>query len=252
MKIASAQINCTVGEIQQNLNEHYQIIKIAIEEGVKLITFPEMSITGYCREEGGKFAFKENDNRLDKLKELSANGNIHIIVGAPIIIKDKLYIGAFVIYPNKPIGIYTKQYLHDGEELFYSSSMIYNPIIKLNQEIISLAICADINNENHPSLANKNGSTIYLPSIFYSKEGMNKGYKQLKTYAKDYSLNILMSNYSGKLWNIKSGGKSAFWNSNGELIDSLDSNELGILIAEKTNEKWTTKKRVTTTCIKHS
>ena len=124
--------------------------------------------------------------------------------------------------------------------------MIYNPIIKLNQEIISLAICADINNEKHPSMASKNGSTIYLPSIFYSKEGMNKGYKQLKTYAKDYSLNILMSNYSGELWNINSGGKSAFWNSNGELIDSLDSNELGMLIAEKTNEKWNTEKLVTT------
>ena len=124
MKIASAQINCTVGKIQQNLNVHYQIIKIAIEEGVKLITFPEMSITGYCREEGGKLAFKENDNRLDKLKELSASGDIHIVVGAPIKIKGKLYIGAFVVYPNKPIGIYTKQYLHDGEELFYSSSIL--------------------------------------------------------------------------------------------------------------------------------
>jgi len=247
MKIASAQINCTVGEIQQNLDEHYQIIKIAIEKGVKLITFPEMSITGYCREEGEKLAFKENDYRLDKLIKMSAIGDIHIVVGAPIKIKDKLYIGAFVIYPNKSIGIYTKQYLHDGEELFYSSSMNYNPIIKINQEIISLAICADINNENHPSVASKNGSTIYLPCIFYSNEGMNKGYKQLQTYAKGYSLNILMSNYSGELWNIKSGGKSAFWNSEGELIGSLDSNELGMLITEKTNEKWNTEKLVTTT-----
>jgi len=233
MKIAAAQINCTVGEIDQNLEDHYRIIETAIEEKVELITFPEMSITGYCREEGEKFAFIENDNRLDKLKELSLKGNISIIVGAPIRIKKDLYIGAFVIYPNKSIDIYTKQHLHDGEEMFYSSSMDYNPIIKLGKERISLAICADINNENHPYQAKKNESTIYLPCIFYSNSGMDDGYEQLKGYAEKFSINILMSNYSGNLWNMKSGGKSAFWNSDGELFDNLDSNDSGILIAEK-------------------
>ena len=108
MKIASAQINCTVGHIQSNLEEHYRLIETAIAEGVELIAFPEMSITGYCREEGKELAFTENDPRLDQLKQLATKGNIHIIAGAPIVIKDELYIGAFVIYPNKPIAIYTK------------------------------------------------------------------------------------------------------------------------------------------------
>ena len=246
MKIASAQINCTVGDIQQNLNEHYRIIETAIEERIELISFPEMSITGYCREEGEKLAFKEDDSRLDKLKELSFKGNISIIAGAPIRIKKDLFIGAFVIYPNKPTAIYTKQYLHDGEELFYSSSMNYNPIINLEKEKISLAICADINNENHPCQAKQNETTIYLPSIFYSENGIDMGHEQLEEYAAKYSLNILMSNYTGELWNMKSGGKSAFWNSNGELIGSLDSNDLGMLIAENKSEKWNTKKLVTT------
>lgn len=246
MKIASAQINCTVGKIQQNLDEHYRIIETAIEDNVELITFPEMSITGYCREEGEKLAFKEYDSRLDKLKQLSLKGNIIIIVGSPIRIKDTLYIGSFVIYPDKPIGIYTKQHLHDGEELFYSSSMNYNPIINLEKERISLAICADINNENHPGKAKQNESTIYLPCIFYSKNGIDIGHEQLKNHAEKYSLNILMSNYTGELWGLKSGGKSAFWNSNGELLESLDSNDSGILVVERNNDKWNTKKWVTT------
>lgn len=46
MKIASVQINCTVGEIQQNLDEHYRAIKDAIDEGIKLIAFPELSTKG--------------------------------------------------------------------------------------------------------------------------------------------------------------------------------------------------------------
>ena len=245
MKIASAQINSTVGEIQQNLKGHYQTIKIAIEEKVQLIAFPEMSITGYCRDEGEVFAFTKDDSRLKKLQELSYSGDIIIIVGAPIKIDKNLFIGSFIIFPDKPIKIYTKQYLHDGEELFYSSSMEYNPYIDVETERISLAICADINNENHPFIASQNDSTIYIPSIFYSENGIETGYQQLKKYAKKYSLNILMSNYSGELWGMKSGGKSAFWNSRGELLESFKSDDSGILIAERTRDEWKTKIRVT-------
>jgi predicted amidohydrolase len=243
MKIASAQINSTVGHIQSNLEEHYSLIETAITEGVELIAFPEMSITGYCREEGKQLALTENDPRLDQLKQLATKGNIHIIAGAPILIKDKLYIGAFVIYPNKLIAIYTKQYLHDGEELYYASSKDFNPIIQLGQEKISLAICADINNQDHPRASSKNGSTIYIPCIFYSKEGMDKGKEQLGAYSKDYSLNILMSNYTGELWNMEAAGQSAFWTSDGNLCGQLDSSESGLLIAEKSGEEWTTKKQ---------
>ena len=244
MKIASAQINCTVGAIQQNLIEHYRIVEIAINNKVQLISFPEMSITGYCREEGENLAFTKTDDRLHILQKLSNSGNIIIVAGARIKTKDQLYIGSFVISPNESVKIYTKQYLHDGEELFYNSSMDYNPIINLETEKISLAICADINNEAHPCKAAKNECTIYLPSIFYTEEGIKDGYRQLKKYANKYGLNILMSNYSGTLWGIKSGGKSAFWNANGQLIDHLNANDSGILIAEKRNNLWGTKKLV--------
>ena len=72
MKLASAQITCNVGEIERNLEQHYQMVVLAAEKGADLITFPEMSITGYCRKEGKKLAFSEKDNRLNKLQELSS------------------------------------------------------------------------------------------------------------------------------------------------------------------------------------
>ncbi|MEL7123297.1 MAG: hypothetical protein AAFO07_27865 [Bacteroidota bacterium] len=55
-----------------------------------------------------------------------------------------------------------------------------------------------------------------------------------------------MSNYSGELWNTKAGGKSAFWDSNGDLIGNLESNDTGLLIAEKCKEKWNISKRILT------
>jgi predicted amidohydrolase len=244
MKIAAAQINSTVGAIQRNLNEHYRMVKIAIENKVQLISFPEMSISGYCLEEGRGHAFTIDDHRLEKLQELANDGNIIIVAGAPIKTKEHLYIGSFVISPRKPIQFYSKQYLHKGEELFYDSSMNHNPIIHLETEKISLAICADINNENHPCQAEKNNCSIYLPSIFYSSDGIDEGCQRLKRYAKKYSLNILMSNYSGELWGMKAGGKSSFWNADGELIDHLNTGDTGILMATRSKDKWSTKKLV--------
>jgi predicted amidohydrolase len=64
MKIAAAQINSVVEEINNNLELHYQMINFAVKKGAKLISFPEMSITGYCRKEGNKLALSKNDSSI--------------------------------------------------------------------------------------------------------------------------------------------------------------------------------------------
>ncbi|MGK0388835.1 MAG: putative amidohydrolase [Maribacter sp.] len=241
MKIAAAQIKSTVGDITVNLDCHYKMIEFAAKNGVDLIAFPEMSITGYSRKKGKELAFKKNDERLSKMKALSDHYNILIIAGAPIELDNQLFIGSFIMQPNQAIKIYTKQYLHQGEDEFYHASFDYNPIIKLKNEIISLAICADINNELHPKNAKQHHCTIYIPSIFFSKNGIEEGHEILSKYAKIHSFNILMSNYCQEHWNLTSGGRSAFWNSNGKLINEINIGNIGLLIAEKKTDYWEAK-----------
>lgn len=238
MKIAAAQIKSVIGKINENLEVHYQMINWAISKKVNLITFPEMSLTGYCREEAHKLAFSKNDPRLNTLIDLSAQGGIIIIVGAPIKLSKQLYIGSFIIKPNKSIDIYTKQYLHTGEELYFKSSFDFNPSIQLGDEKIALAICADIDHPEHPKAAKGINSTLYLPSIFFSKEGIYEGHRMLKKYAADYSINILMSNYCNLHWNINAGGKSGFWNTNGLLLSQLEKDKMGLVIIEKRKNQW--------------
>lgn len=233
MIIAAAQLNVTVGNIKENLEKHYSLIELAIQNKTQFILFPEMSVTGYCRKEARGYAFTEKDIRLNKLKELSIKGNIVIVVGAPISTKEHLFIGSFIIYPNGTTDIYTKQYLHKGEELFYNASKAYNPIIKIGEVQIALAICADIANEKHPCKAKENKATLYAPSIFYSENGIEEGHKQLSHYAKKHKLNILMSNYTGNVCGVMSGGQSAFWNAKGELIQKIEMGKSGVLFIEK-------------------
>jgi predicted amidohydrolase len=51
-------------------------------------------------------------------------------------------------------------------------------------------------------------------------------------------MNVLMSNYCGQSWGLDSGGQSAFWDNNGELITNLDKTDSGLLIVENANNKW--------------
>lgn len=238
MILVAAQIKSNQKNIIKNLNEHYRLIEIASDYGADIISFPEMSITGYLREGSEALAFNPNDSRLDKLRKLSNNYNMIIIVGSPIHIESNLYIGSFIIKPDSFISIYTKQYLHIGEDEFFQSSSEYNPIINIDNERISFAICADIDNPLHPEAARARNSTVYILGIFFSKNGISACHNTLRKYAKKHSLNILMSNYCGPHWGVEAGGRSAFWSANGELIAELDDTNPGLLIIKKDKQTW--------------
>ena len=241
MILAAAQTKPTRGNIETNLQDHYRLIELAVQNKAQLIAFPEMSITGYERENARKLAFKKEDLRLNHLKKLASENNITIIAGAPIEIESKLFIGEFVISPDNSVSIYTKQFLHEGVDDFFQSSFDYNPILEIENQKISFAICADIDNLLHPENAKKKGTDIYIASIFFSPNGIPNAYRDLQNYAEKHKMNVLMSNFSGESWGSPSAGQSAFWNSKGELVGQMNDSDSGLLVVEKQNENWTSK-----------
>ncbi|EJL66996.1 carbon-nitrogen hydrolase family protein [Flavobacterium sp. CF136] len=239
MILAAAQTKPVRGNIEANLLDHYRLIEIAVQNGVQLIAFPELSITGYERENAQKLAFKKDDSRLDQLQQLSVENNIIIIAGAPIQTESELFIGEFIIFPDNSVSIYTKQFLHEGEDEFYQSSFDYNPMITIENQKISFAICADIDNPLHPENASKKETSIYIASIFFSPNGIPNAYRDLQNYAQKHKMNVLMSNFSGESWGYPSGGKSAFWNNKGELVAQMNDSDSGLLLIENQNDNWT-------------
>lgn len=237
MRIASAQF-CPIHEgIKENLDIHYKSIENAALQGVQLLVFPEMSITGYLRETADKYSFSASDDRLKNLQALSNKYNISIIAGAPANMGNKLFISSFIFKPYEKIEIYTKQYLHPGEEFYFTSSFDYHPFFKIDNMMVSPAICADIDHPEHPAAAAKMGTNLYLASIFFSHNGLVDAYKGLSNYSAANNMLILMSNFCGESYGMPAGGRSAFWNGNGSLLGSLDSNQIGLLIVSIPFEK---------------
>jgi len=241
MILAAAQTKPTRENIEANLLDHYRLIELAVQNGADLIVFPEMSITGYERKNAAPLVFQKEDTRLDHLKELAVKNKIIIIAGAPIQMESKMFIGQFIISPDNSVSIYTKQFLHEGEDEFFDSTFDYNPMIRIEDQNISFAICADIDNPLHPENARKRETDIYIASIFFSPNGIPSAYRDLQNYAAKHKMSVLMSNFSGESWGSPSAGQSAFWDNKGELIAQMNDSDPGLLLVEKQGDDWTSK-----------
>lgn len=232
MKVAAAQLISQEPDTAANIERHITLIDRAAKDEVAVVVFPEMSLTGYQMEDAANMAFERNDERLLAFKEKAIAHKMTIVVGAPISVDKTMYIGSFIFLPNGSIEIYTKQFLHAGEEKYFNSSFLYNPMVQVGNKKISLAICADIANPLHAMAAGLRGTTIYAVGIFYSStNGINEAYQQLGSYAKQYNMHVLMANYAGVSYQMPSKGKSACWNNKGELIAQLANDDEGLLIA---------------------
>ncbi len=232
MIVSSAQIKTTNNDTHANIQKHLDFIELAAQQKVQLIVFPEMSLTGYEREMADELSFSENDSRLNVFKERAVSYQMLIIVGAPIKRSDQLHIGSFIFLPDGTCKIYTKQFLHNGEEKFFSPNFNFNPLMEVENEKISIAICADITHPIHAQNASKNNTSLYVASIFYTPAGIAGGYQQLSDYAKKYSMNVLMANYVGTSYHFEGAGKSAFWDKKGNLVKQLNTDKEELLIIE--------------------
>lgn len=232
MKIAAAQTMPQDGNIQANMDTHLRLTLHAADNGARLIIFPEMSLIGYMRESAADWAFTQDDQRLQPLKRLSVEKDITIIAGAPLAIGNSLYIGALIISPDDTVSVYTKQFLHPGEEVFFESSFDYNPLLDLDGEKISIAICADVNNPLHPQYAHARQAGLYIAGIFFEPQSIDRLYRQLADYSARFNMKILMANYGGPSYALDAAGRSAFWNDSGELVAQLETTGEEVLIVE--------------------
>jgi predicted amidohydrolase/RimJ/RimL family protein N-acetyltransferase len=236
--IAAAQLSARDGDIAFNLREHERLIRLAAAYDVRLLVFPEMSVTGYVREAADQLAFEPGDSRLDVLRRLSALYRMIFVAGAPVRLGGEKHIGSFIIFPSGTEALYTKHYLYEGEADFYSPNQDYTPMILLDGDKYAPAICFDIENPPHIAQATGAGATVYIPSIFYSEKWTDHCHRLLSSYAATYSLPVLMSNYCGYHYHTSSGGQSAFWDGGGDRLASLDKDISGLVVAVRENGVW--------------
>lgn len=78
--VGAAQINCMLGEVDINIEHHLSLIERARRQGLELLVFPELSLTGYgLASRVMQVAMPLEDPRLASLAQ--ASGDMQTVVG---------------------------------------------------------------------------------------------------------------------------------------------------------------------------
>ncbi|MFH0790688.1 MAG: NAD+ synthase [Candidatus Omnitrophota bacterium] len=147
LRIALAQINCTVGDLKGNSEKILGSIRKSEELGVDIVSFPELAITGYPPEDllyKPKFI---SDNLAALKQVVSSAGNIVAIIGFVEKEKDSLYNAAAVICRGKILGVYRKMFLPNYgvfDERRYFQAGKAPLVFRFGRIIFGVNICEDI------------------------------------------------------------------------------------------------------------
>lgn len=238
LTIAAIQSISVRGDIARNVERHVVLARAAAERGAALALFPELSLTGYEPNLAHELAMREDDSRLKSLRDLAAESQITIVVGAPLAGDDgAVYIGALCCMPDGDLSVYTKQHLHAGEEQSFVAGS-GGPTVNIGGLKTALAICADITHGSHPQHAAANGARLYAAGALISVNGYEADAGLLCGYAKEFGMHVLMANHGGPTGAWQSAGGSALWDATGKKIVSAPPDGECIVIAARLQDGW--------------
>ena len=121
-RVATAIPTVKVADVEYNLKQHIQLLREAHAEGVQLLVFPELSLTGYTCADlfHHRPLLDATVQAIMHLAEAARGIDMAVIVGAPLTYCNRLYNCAVLLGDGQVIGIVPKIYLPNYNE-FYES-----------------------------------------------------------------------------------------------------------------------------------
>ena len=119
VRVAASVPKIKVANVEYNVKEIVNEIKKLAKEGVQVVTFPELCITGYtCGDLFNQdFLVEKSIEGLETIVKDTAKLDIVSIVGMPVRIDNKLYNTSVVVSKGEVLGIVPKTYIDKhGEE----------------------------------------------------------------------------------------------------------------------------------------
>ena len=168
IRVASAQINCTVGDLEGNASKIIEYTNRAKDSGVDIIAFPELAITGYPPED---LLLKQSfiNDCIETLSHLAEQiSDIVAIIGFVNREKNCLFNAAAIVSQKKVRAIYHKILLPNYgvfDEMRYFTPGSESPVFRISIEhkgcVFGISICEDIWRDKGPTVKQtKSGASI--------------------------------------------------------------------------------------------
>ena len=222
-RLALAQINTTVGDLNGNASKIIQLVEEARALGVDLVAFPEMAITGYPAED---LLFKPSfiQDNIDAMRRVAAaSKGIAVVVGYVDADSD-IYNAAAIAYQGEVVGVYHKIYLptygvFDEDRYFKRGNVC--PVYTLNGAGVGVNICEDIWYPVGPMVVQRDAGAEVIVNINASPYHAGKrSYreKMVATRATDNELFVAYLNSVGGQDDLVFDGGSMIVDQKGEVL----------------------------------
>jgi NAD+ synthase (glutamine-hydrolysing) len=146
VRVAAATPVVHIADPVANAEEHAALIRQAGEQGVDLMVFPELSLSGYAIDDlvmQGAL-LDEVERQIEALAEVADEAGVIAVIGAPLRSGDALYNCAVVLGSGSVLGVVPKTYLPNYREYyekrwFASAPSRTEDTILLNGETVDFA-----------------------------------------------------------------------------------------------------------------
>jgi NAD+ synthase (glutamine-hydrolysing) len=224
LRVALAQLNLVVGDLEGNAARIADAYERAEADGCDLVVFPELAITGYPPEDlllRPAFVAQAQES-LEKVA--ARTGRAVAVLGFPLLERD-LYNAAAVCANGKVHGVYRKHILPNStvfdEQRYFTASSTDGPLFNVAGTRVAVTICEDAWSPSGPIstqaaggaelVVNINGSPYYAGRL-RERETM------LSTRAADASVPIVYVNLVGGQDELVFDGGSLVFDEAGRLV----------------------------------
>ncbi|HJT51999.1 MAG TPA: NAD+ synthase [Nitrosospira sp.] len=222
MKLAIAQINCTVGDLSGNKEKILEYVDRAKGAGASLVITPELALSGYPPED---LLLRDGFRRAcgTALTELAEKiSGVTLLVGHPHLVGNKLYNAASVIQGGKVIARYLKNLLPNDtvfDERRYFEPGIEPCVFDLQGLKVGINICQDIWQEGTATRAREAGAEVLLVlnASPYHMDKQALRYDLVRQRVEETGLSIVYANLVGGQDELIFDGASFATNASGDV-----------------------------------
>lgn len=234
LNVAVVQMEPELAKMEDNVGKMSETIaRVATEQPVDVIVFPELSVTGY--EGGARFA--QMAQRVpgavtNILGQRATEFGVHILIGMAVKedVETVLYNGAVLIAPDGDVeGEYRKIHLPAEERLVFRPGYRIKPI-ETEVGVLGVMIGWDlVFPEVARSLMLSGAEIILLPAAWQAKDAdMWRTLLVARAYEND--IFIAAANRVGEEPSYTFAGQSAILSPAGEVVAALEEPEAGYVV----------------------
>jgi len=238
IRIAAVVMNCPVGDVEDNLDRMDRLVKIAAENQVEIICFPELNVTGYCnRPEMARAALTIDSPEVNRIREMARSERVVILAGLAEKGADgTVFASHLLIHRDGSIDVYRKLHIAPPEKSIFSPGNNI-PVFEAAGIRFGIQLCYDAHfPELASAMADRGAEVIFLPHASPRGDARQKHtswMRHLPARAFDNSLFIVANNQTGENCNgLSFPGNAVVIDPAGNIIEKRLTGGEGLLVVD--------------------